>query len=532
MCQIVKKQKRNNQAFFWRFITTLWWTGVFLALTLTGPMKTSARFVEQVNATYRVGWSNDCTSTVLFQVLQEDQWQTVHTAAGAGHQTFTTSFQIGADIAGIRVTEQDAPQCYVDYSLLQVDCRETSLTLECGVDNEEKACCCYLDAHTYLLDTENPLTLSQGVANPSGGVVSPGGEAYIVNHIQLALDDNTTESIQIQGLTFHFSGNGNPDYIHHAELHLDENCDGISDGVLQSAFLEEGTMFFAPGDTIEPGNNISYIVKYMFDYEHGTETCGLISADSLCTAQTWGATLSTQDIDARQGENAVDVDGETVEGTAAPQIRYIVICNPSYSIEAGKFLDASTFEVMGAWVGLEVCNGQTEFLHQVGEETVFQISIKNGTSLGIISDYANYYGFKLSLCNNTIESHDVQRVYTLLDAYEEDGGITYCLGDELSDPYEACCLQFAGDISLEIVGHHRNWTDFKSEVLMPLRQSPNWSPENVWVKYFRRFPKQDLYYARVKVQTNLCNKNAYTLLLGAPTIASDGRLVNVVYNGE
>ncbi len=124
-----------------------------LVLLCVPAIGNASKWVGSVDATYRVGWSNDCRSTVIFQKLKDGNWINVHSVPGEGHVTKTTSFSVNDTIDGIRVTETDLNTCYVDYSVLTLsgDFPDGSLYLECGQNNVEQACCCYYTTHTYYL---------------------------------------------------------------------------------------------------------------------------------------------------------------------------------------------------------------------------------------------------------------------------------------------------------------------------------------------------------------------------------------------
>ncbi len=374
------------------------------------------------------------------------------------------------------------------------------------------------------------LTLSQGSANPQNLAVHPEGEPFTVNHIKLSLDESASEDAVISNMSFAFSGNGNTDYIHHVELHKDEDCDGISDAAIQSSFLADGNVSFEGlGETISPATEVCYLLQYVFDYEHGSQDTAILAAGEDCEDIKYGASINPNDITAFIGENQVEVEGASVEGQVIPQIMYIVTHNASQSIEGGRFVEAANYEVLGAWVGLEVCNGESAFKTTVGTDNKFDIYIENGTSLNIFSQYSNQLGFTLSYCNNTKDTHKIQQVNQLIDFYSDDEYIKFAIGDQIDSPYENCCLKFAGNIRLVIVGKNRGWSNFKEDVLYPLRQSMYWSEEDVTIESFRKYPAYNHYFAKVKVRTTFCNAKASELLLKNPVITFDGRKIEVIY---
>ena len=93
-------------------------------------------YVGHVDATYRTGWSTGCRSTVYWQIDNGSGWNSIHSAAGYGHETRTTSFDIDQQTYGIRVHESGG--CYLDYSDLTLE-RRSSVAVDVSVGEEDRS---------------------------------------------------------------------------------------------------------------------------------------------------------------------------------------------------------------------------------------------------------------------------------------------------------------------------------------------------------------------------------------------------------
>ncbi len=229
------------------------------------------------------------------------------------------------------------------------------------------------------------LSLSQGRENPAGEAVTPEGNPFAVQHIQLSYDSEDSESsLNISGMKFTFYGTGNFRHIGKAILYRDETCSGEGTEIASAELSSDGSVTFPLSETLTPGN-ACYILKYLFKYD-GKFGSGFTNSgddNGTCESPTFGATISTGDI-VVEGKDFEET--QEITGWVTPNVYYYVEYNALKSIDRAKIVEGATSEVISVWNKPKLC--EEEFT-TISDEP-FTIYIEGGLNIYVFSEnYGN-----------------------------------------------------------------------------------------------------------------------------------------------
>lgn len=182
-----------------------------------------------------------------------------------------------------------------------------------------------------------------------------------------------------------------------------------------------------------------------------------------------------------------------------------------------KVIEDSTAEVFNAWVFDDLTPGQ------IPETTAWVVRPGDESCMGRLEDYGRRFRVRSPFANAFSATYGLLEVKqdptTMTGPYEVDAsgnpGAT-----PIEDPYPQCERTFAGDVKVVVLSRAGDYTQFKNEVLLPLRATFDTGEEvssNVQVHWFKKM--EEGYYAELWVNTPECTRHVADAM---PILEEDG----------
>jgi hypothetical protein len=383
------------------------------------------------------------------------------------------------------------------------------------------------------------LMVSAGKFNPEKALLAPRGGAFVAAQIKLSLDSEALSSTEVTRMTFSFNGDSDLiDLLYQPRLYRKPVSGSGGEDFVAWGEQAGNQYVFAMQEKIDPGEetlfSIAYALKYT-DHYIKTPNARILqtaifptsgSGANNCEA-VFGATISAHDIVC---SNSKPVGGIVIGSVIPKNSFYVSYFDSARGAYKGDVFEPSTLEILARWDAYDfMCDqGNTDFhLPIEGPSGKAHIWIKGQDRIHYLSKYGNVPSFQTIDCLSREDTGSSAPIAEALDVYfdEETQKLYWVQGRTLTSPYEDSCVKYDGDIFMEISAAEGGLTEFRSNVIFPLRE--RYSKENVITDSFELLDPG--YEAEVRIQTHDSAVTAAGLVKGGPKVTIDRRKALIDY---